>query len=203
MRFAASVAVVASAIWLDTKIGLREQHRTAKTTGTMPASTPHNARMLLAHGPLTRHIVAQVQAEPIWSRIAPDVNNEQDTYVLVFKPCSDAPWRSDQLDDKESVKAVFEELLGGGVTVTLREWDMNGDRKERPMGLSGGSTEITYVRIPVLGPPEVPCHSVFTCRQFLRGFFKVAIYVRTHVFPYIVGALGMYVKLTSFSYGRR
>ena len=131
---------------LDSQIGLREQHRTANTTGTMSADNLPDARMLLAPVPLTTHTVCMVRKEPFWERIRPDVTTEREAYVLVFKPCWDAPWQSD-LADKESVQVleVFKKLLGGGVTVTVRAWQMNCDRKESPMELSGGFTEITHV----------------------------------------------------------
>ena len=110
----------------------------------MPADNPPDARMLLVPYALTLYTVWRVRAEPFWDRITPDVTKERAPYVLVFQPCWNAPWRS-CLADKESVQAVFKELLGGGVTVTVRAWQMNCDRKESPMELSGGSTEITYV----------------------------------------------------------
>ena len=131
---------------LDSQIGLREQHRTANTTGTMPADNPSDARMLLVPVALTPNTVCRVREEPFWDRITPDVTKERDPYVLVFKPCWNAPWQSD-LADKESVQVleVFEKLLGGGVTVIVQAWQMNCDRKESPMELSGGFTEITHV----------------------------------------------------------
>ena len=112
----------------------------------MSADNLPDARMLLAPVALTPDTVCRVRKEPFWDRITPDVTKEWDQYVLVFKPCWDKPWQSD-LADKESVQVleVFEKLLGGGVIVTIRAWQMNCDRKESPMELSWGFTEITHV----------------------------------------------------------
>ena len=131
---------------LDSQIGLREQHRTANTTGTMPADNRSYARMLLVPSALTPNTVCRVLEEPFWEMIAPDVTKERDPYVLVFKPCWENPWQSD-LAEKESVQVreVFEKLLGGGGTVKVHAWQMNCDRKESPMELSWGFTEITHV----------------------------------------------------------
>ena len=112
----------------------------------MPADNRSYARMLLVPSALTPNTVCRVLEEPFWEMIAPDVTKERDPYVLVFKPSWNAPWQSD-LADEESVQVleVFKMLLGGGVIVTVGAWQMNCDRKESPMELSGGSTEITHV----------------------------------------------------------